>query len=50
MEAIHQRARADAMEQISISVDDDNPAKRLYARLGYVQYEPGDLGRMILML
>ena len=51
LEAIHERARAEGLERLSLSVDDDNPAKRLYARLGYVEYVPGDgLGRMILTL
>ena len=51
LEAIHERARADGLERISLSVDEDNPARRLYARLGYADYEPGDgLGRMVLIL
>ena len=51
MGAAVERARGEGLRQLSLSVDPDNPAKRLYARLGWAEYEPGDgLGRMVLEL
>jgi len=51
MAAAHERARRDGVVRLSLSIDADNPARRLYERLGYVDYESEDgLGRMVLAL
>ena len=51
MEAMHEHGRQLGLRRVSLSVDPDNPAKRLYVSLGYVEYEPGDENdRMILEL
>jgi len=51
LERIAAHARADGLERIALSVDADNPARRLYASVGYREFEPEDgKGRMVLEL
>jgi GNAT superfamily N-acetyltransferase len=51
MEAMHEHGRREGLARIALSVDAGNPARRLYERLGYRDYEPGDgKGRMVLEL
>jgi GNAT superfamily N-acetyltransferase len=49
LDAAAQRAHRDGLTRLSLSVDEDNPARHLYARLGWIEYEPEDgNGRMLL--
>jgi GNAT superfamily N-acetyltransferase len=49
LEAMHEYARAQGLRRIALSPDADNPARRLYAALGYEDFEPEDgKGRMLL--
>jgi GNAT superfamily N-acetyltransferase len=51
MEALHEHGRSAGVPRVSLSVEPENPAKRLYVRLGYADFEPEDgLGRMTLDL
>jgi ribosomal protein S18 acetylase RimI-like enzyme len=51
LEAMHERARRDGFAGVALSVDEGNPAKRLYERVRYVEFETGDgKGRMLYHL
>ncbi|HVE95300.1 MAG TPA: GNAT family N-acetyltransferase [Acidimicrobiales bacterium] len=51
LEALRERAQAAGISRLGLSVEPENPARRLYERLGYVELQPDDdEGRMVLNL
>ncbi len=51
LDSMHERLRAEGFRRVALSVDLDNPARRLYERTGYTEVAPGDpKGLMTLAL
>lgn len=51
LDALRERALGAGIARLGLSVEPDNPARRLYQRLGYADYQPDDEeGRMVLDL
>jgi Acetyltransferase (GNAT) family len=52
LDKLAERARAEGIGRLSLSVETENPARRLYERLGYVEISRDETGgvRMVLDL
>jgi hypothetical protein len=49
MKAMHELLRANGVARVALSVDLDNPAKRVYDRAGHRDVEPGDSKGLMLL-
>lgn len=49
LEALHERARSSGIRRIALSVDPDNPARRLYLSLGYRAVESDDANETMVL-